>query len=508
MKVAVYQATQEFDHDLRRKWWRWIHPQWIWWRIQSFLPIALDVADIPYLRTGLAKSYDALSYYLVKGRLICFDDIERRGEGLPMLDFLGLVSQLVDKQGCRVVVILNTGGLNATDQKVWDDNKEKVFHGEMTYAPSIEQSIDLGLETYSGETWYPIARKALSDLRVSNIRIVQRTGRHVKAALDSAGKRELYPRTIESIVRVLALLTYAHSGQAEGAPPLDFVMRSGPFDMALYSMSDKKDRTEKELAWMQLISDYQIFVGDELDKALCQMVINGYPDPALIASEVDAYQSNVELESSKEAFEKAWSLFHDTLAENQEELADALEKAWPPVSHVERAHNLQSTVRLLRLLGRPEVGSKFIKAWIEQRGGERLGDLDEVAMFGPIDDPELVEAIRQAQLKAPVVMDLKEALELLGSSGGISDAAIQSVAKSTPERIASVLTEHAGAKARRAIKTVLDFGTGNPLWAEARQKMRQACEEIAKRSPLSAERMSRYGVTLSASGPDAKNQMN
>jgi hypothetical protein len=500
LKVAIYQATKEFDYDLRHKWWRFLHIRWLWWKAQLWLPTALESAAIPYIRGGLASSYNALSFYFVKDRLICFDDIERRGSGLSLVDFLGLVSQLVEQRNCRVMVILNTDELGK-DQATWDEQKEKVFYGEMTYAPSLTQSIELGLEGCESERWYGEAHNCLQLLKVSNIRIVQRTKRFINIAMETAGDRPLRDETVQHIARVITILTFANSGSADGAPSLEFVMQSGPFDLALYSMSDKKGKTDQEQRWMQIVSDYNLFIGADLDKALCRMVVAGYPDPEDLTPALDAFEKDAQRQADKDKWQRAWRLYHDTLAENADELLDALEDAWTRVSKVDHANNLESFARLLRKLGRPEAASRYIQAWADQRKGDRIEELtyDYTSTFGPLKDPELVAAIKTVYDEQRPALPLVEALELMGSNLGVVDEAVSAIAEASPKDIAQVLTDHPGDYLSRSITNTLRLGENpqKPAWASARINMRQACLDIANRSVLSADRMeNKFGIKL------------
>lgn len=501
LKVAIYQATKEFDYDLRHKWWRFIHPRWLWWKAQPYLPAALESARVPHIRNGLAKSYDALSYYFVKDRLICFDDIERRGSGLSLLDVLGLVSQLVEQRSCRVVVILNTGALTPTDQVIWDGHKEKVFHVEMTYAPTLLQSIELGLDGSKDERWYREAHDCLRILRVSNIRVIQRTRHFIKAAIDALGDRALRNETIHQIARAVTLMVFAHSGRAEGAPPLDFVMQSGPFDLTMYSMSDKKDKSDEELRWMQLVSDYNLYVGAELDQALCRMVVAGYPDPGDLIQAIDLFENDAQRQADKDAMQSAWRLYHGTLHENADELANALEAAWPRVSDVDHINSLESLARLLRKLGRPETATTYIREWVDQRTGDRIEELtfDHTHMFGPLKDPELLAAIKTAYEAKRPTLPLADAIEMMGSSQGVVDEAVMAFAEASPCDIARALTDHPSSFLSRSIKNTLQLGDHpqKPSWATARTNIRQALQEIARRSPLSADRMSNmFGIKV------------
>lgn len=516
LKIAIYQATAEFDADLRNKWWRYLHPRWLWWKVQAHLPNAFELVSIPYVGQGVAKSYDSLSYFFVKDRLICFDDIERRGSGLSLLDFLGLVSQLVEQRNCRIVVILNTDALTPEDQRTWDDQKEKVFQGEMTYSPSTIQSIELGLEESRGESWYQMARDSLQQLGVTNIRVIQRTRRFISTAIEAAGDRPLRNETIQHVARVVPLLVFAHSGRSDGAPPLDYVMQTGPFEFVMLNMLDKRDEEmpEEQKRWMELISDYNLFIGADLDHALGRMVVAGFPDLSDLIPAIETFEGDAQRQFDKDAWRRAWRLYHDTVAENGSELADALETTWPQVSRMEHPTNLQSLVRLLRKVDKSDVASRFIQQWVDERKGTRSLELssDDVHSFGQITDPEILGAIHAAYLAERPAMGLKSAIEASGTDHGHDDEVIAALAAATSLEIATALTESPGPKLSQSIKTVLRLSDSskNPNWQRARENMKQALTLIAQRSALSEDRIcNNFGICLAPdSSSDASSAPN
>jgi hypothetical protein len=502
LKAAIFQAANEFDSEFLASGWRFVNPRWWWWKIKQILPHALDNAAIPYVREGLAKTYNALTFFAIRDRLICLDDIERRGSNLRLLDVLGLVSQLAEQRACRVVLILNTGALEQTDQETWNKHKEKVFLGEMTYSPSIAECIDLGLEDAADEPWAALAKECLLQLNVSNIRIVHRAKKSVRMALASVEGRPLREETVDRIVRVLIMLEFAQSGRAEGAPPVELVLRTGPFDYALFRMQDE-NRTEEEKAWLELISNYDVFFGDDLDLALANMVRVGFPDQAEIRAAIQRFEDQAKSNADKEAWHHAWHLYHDTFAENTEELLDTFERVWPPVSSIEHANNLQSLVRLFRSLGQPEVASRFIREWVGQRGGDRMEELgqDHFHMFGPITDAELVDAMNAAYAIERRLPDLTAAIKSMASDNGMHRDSIAAIAAAQPEEIIQVLDANPGRYLSGALSNILRLADHpqEPCWSGARETVRAALTEMARRSPLMADRMSnKFGIRLDA----------
>jgi hypothetical protein len=56
---------------------------------------------------GMATGIQQISFLSVKNYLICFDDLERKGKHLRLVDVLGLASMLKERRNCKVVLILN-----------------------------------------------------------------------------------------------------------------------------------------------------------------------------------------------------------------------------------------------------------------------------------------------------------------------------------------------------------------------------------------------------------------
>lgn len=66
---------------------------------------------------GASATLEAISFLAVRDRIVCIDDLERRGSNLRIIDVLGLVSYLTERRGCKVVMILNDEALTDTDAR-------------------------------------------------------------------------------------------------------------------------------------------------------------------------------------------------------------------------------------------------------------------------------------------------------------------------------------------------------------------------------------------------------
>ena len=498
LKAAIFQAGAEFDGGLPESKWRFVNPGWMWWKAKQLMPFALEGADFPYVRGGLGRSYNALTFYTIRDRLICIDDIERRGSQLRLLDVLGLVSHLAEQRSCRVVVILNSDELHGDDEKTWNSQKEKVFLGEMIFSPSLEECIDLGLTSAQQEPWTALARECLLKLQVSNIRIVARATRSIRAALNASTLRPLAQETLDRLVRVLVMLEYADNGRGEGAPPLEMVLGTGRWATLAVGMRDE-DQTEEEQIWTKEIKDYGVYFGDELDLALANLVKAGFPDTEELDRAIRSFEGRSKSTAEREEFSRSWRLYHDTLVDNTEELLDTFERTWPPVSGTESVENLAPLVKIFRLLGRPAVATRFIHEWVEQRKGDRVDELDpdQTYFFGPMEDEEIIEAMRAAYVTETDSLDLTAAIQAMGKDHGINQAAIDTIAAADVAEIVDVLEANPGRYLSNAIKHALQLADHpqQPAWAQARESMKRALVELASRNPINEVRVrNKFGI--------------
>jgi hypothetical protein len=83
-------------------------------------------------------------FLLVRGTIVCIDDLERRGKGLSIRDILGLASHLKERRQCKVFLVLNDEALEE-DKKEFDTYYEKVVDTSLRFAPSPQECAEIAL---------------------------------------------------------------------------------------------------------------------------------------------------------------------------------------------------------------------------------------------------------------------------------------------------------------------------------------------------------------------------
>jgi len=84
---------------------------------------------------------------MVKDILVCLDDFERL-KAVTAEEILGLISELKEERGCKVILIFNAGELakKPVMSEAYASYKEKVIDIEVDFAPTPLEAFDLAFE--------------------------------------------------------------------------------------------------------------------------------------------------------------------------------------------------------------------------------------------------------------------------------------------------------------------------------------------------------------------------
>lgn len=78
--------------------------------------------------------------------LICFDDIERMSDKVNVDDFLGIINDLVENKGCKVLLIANAEGPKIKNEMTF---KEKTIEKTIHFIPNFSEIFDSIVSEYS-----------------------------------------------------------------------------------------------------------------------------------------------------------------------------------------------------------------------------------------------------------------------------------------------------------------------------------------------------------------------
>ena len=436
----------------------------------------------------------------VKKMIICIDDIERRGKTLPVRDVLGLISNLKEHKGCKVCLILNDEALEE-DQVDFRRYLEKVVDTSLRFAPSPAECVRIAL-TRKGEVDKALGEYCIA-LGISNIRLIKRIERSVRKVEPMLG--EFHKQVLRQAVQSLVLLGWAVH-EPSRAPSMDYLLKRRAEDF--FGAELGVTVPENEAAWNALLDAYGFLFMDELDLVLLDGVRNGFFDSSLVtkhALELDKKAKSAELDSS---FQHAWRMYHDSFADDQEEVLKAIYQSFIDDVHNITPLNLNGTVTLFKELGRPDQAKEIIQHYVASRGEEReLFNLRKHLFMAEVTDPEVVGAFTDKYATYKQSRENPEAiLSRMAGTNGWNPEDITILSSLSVDEYYSIFKRSKGHDLHQVLGACLQFDNIGNASAEMREisKMaKSALRQIGEESPINARRVKRYGIEVGAAETEA-----
>lgn len=447
--------------------------------------------------TQLAAAAQSLAFYFVRDRLICIDDVERRGRNLSLRDVLGLVSHLEEQRRCRVCVILNSGVLVGDDKNEWDSQREKVFAAEVYYDPSPQVAVGVALGAMDQlQRWHKHASEALIELEIRNVRVIRRVARSLYLVFAELG--EVHAATVRKLAREVVFIVYCHCGKGLGAPSVEFLLRTSPMSLALDRLNLGKDGSKlsaEDAILADRISRFDIDGGDVLTRVLIDCIRSGFPVDAL-RSAVETWDGKARVDERREKYSAAWRRYRNDLAADDDELIQGMIAAWPGVVDTEIPKNVEAFAAVLRAHGHPEFATDVIRTWVEARSGPRAGELEDDAlmMLGQLSDAEFLAEVEKVRSGTRTVVSLEAALSQIGvCEAHESDFSV--VANAETFKLAHCFKSNSSSY--RVIKELLDHrGSYDDSYARAAANAENALKLISSESPgKELQIRSTYGIS-------------
>lgn len=169
-----------------------------------------------YTSTGVA-----VMYMFVRNRLICIDDLERKGEHLRVADVLGLVSQLRENRNCKVVILLNDERLK--DRSDFESYLEKVVDINLSFRPTALDSAKIALAPLDGTNHLKkLVLERTTKLGLDNVRVIRKLYSFVQQIEPLLAQYK--PDVFLSVAHTIVLMGWCHL-QPEFAPSKEFIVR-------------------------------------------------------------------------------------------------------------------------------------------------------------------------------------------------------------------------------------------------------------------------------------------
>jgi hypothetical protein len=431
----------------------------------------------------------------VKNAIICVDDFERRGERLAVRDVLGLVSTLKEHKGCKVALILIDEALE-NDRAEFEKYLEKVIDASLKFAPSPAECVDIALPT--GTETGALIRESCLTLGISNIRVIKKIER--AAALIEPILKSYDDVVLKQAVQSLALLGWSIF-EPKLAPPLGYLeKREGP---DLFGIREKRQIPESEAAWNALLDAYHWQSMNEFDRALRDGLQNGFFDPALLEKHGSELHTEATIAKANAAWREAWRIFHESFEQNEKQVLDAIHVSFLSTVGYRTPMDLNSTVWLLKKLGRSVEAHETIASYFETRGSElRQFDLDTFPFRDRIDDPDVVRAFKENCGAQKDERSPTEALLRMAKTHGWSDEDMALLSALPVDEYYTILRATKGQNLLELLDACLQFdriANATRQMREISKRAKEALRRIGEQSPLNALRVKKYGLDVDAS---------
>lgn len=282
-------------------------------------------ASIPYVK-GVGSLIESIQYASVRDITICIDDFERKGSTLTDRDVLGLISNLVEKKRCRVILILNEKTLKP-DAEFFSFN-EKVFDYEISFKPSVAEAVSLVFKSGS-ETERKLTHH-LKALGMSNIRLLKKVDFFLAILKPYFEKWDV--EVTNQALHVLPLAVLAIYGGKETLADIDIITSLEYHQIDLPEANDGKSAEEKAAQIVKndkvgFLLDYGFRSCDEFDKAIIDLIRQGYADDENLEKISDAMHKKVKYDKDLAVYKTAWAMFRGSFELNDAEVFTSFEHA-------------------------------------------------------------------------------------------------------------------------------------------------------------------------------------
>lgn len=453
--------------------------------------------SLPFLPSDTTVAHyrsmiDDLAFLSLEKTLICIDDFERKGRSIEAQDILGLITQLKEQKKCKIVLILNDESLSEGSSVDYVKLREKVIDAELRFAPSAEDCADIALASGTVGT---LLRNNIVKLKINNIRIIKKIEKLAGLLLPHL---KSYDRQIVvQALKTLTLLTWCYYGQSQDVPDYNFVLsRTSAFS----DLDEDLTMSTQQQSWCAVLRHYDNFSVDDFDLQIAGLVESGYVDEKLFKEQGDLLNERILSVRSESSFQEAWRKYHESFADNAQEMIDCLSDSFKYNARFISPVNLDGAVKLLRNLGKNRLASKIIDLYIEKRGDDPdLFNLESSLLPGQVKDPEVIGKFRDKQERLRSKKSLPDICRsLLDSDGGCEEDELV-LAQATVEEYVDLFKSQSGPQLSDFIDLCLNYGRVGGTTEYQKQisdKTTEALIRIGRESRLNASRVRRFGVRI------------
>ena len=469
---------------------RWLNT-WILNPLKSFIQNLTRFRESPYSGYISSALGVLLAPHLIKDTIICLDDFERIStKSIRSDEILGFISELKEEKRCKVVIIFNENEIK--DLENYKKFREKVIDMEISYAPTSEEAVDLALPN---ELFHrSIIKEYVISLDIRNIRILRKIVTFIELIKNEIYK--LHKGVIERAIKISIIIVWCYYDSNMEKPTPEFIIDE--LDRSSWADNEpiNKFYDAKQLLWKQSLENYGLEHIDEFDLTIIKLVENGFIEESGFIAEAKRLDAKFHASELQQGFYDAWSLFHNSFANNQDETINEIISSTKKAILYITPINLHGTIELLRQLEKNNEANELIDYYITHREEEHgLFDLTDNIFSKTITDPILKDSFSRKYEESYPSMSLIDAMKYMIQKNISSDKTIRSLNKASEEDFYELFKLEQGNVLEKMVKICLRFDQF-PKHKSIAEKARNALMRIAKESKLNAIRVKRFGITI------------
>lgn len=329
--------------------------------------------SIPKIQEYIGSFSSEVFYYFLDDTLVCFDDIERRGNGLDLKDVFGIASDLKEQRGCKVLFILNDEALGEDSLNTFKLHGEKIIDRNIRFAIPTEEAFDYIFQ--SSFVHYEVIRQCCSILHIRNIRILERIKRLIEDLIPLV--LGLEKSVSENAIRSLVLYIWCYYDRSEGVPPLSYVLEASFAKRLIRAEYKKEEITPDEKIWDGILNSYNYATTDDVDRCLADYVSTGFVNSPQLKQELIKKNDIAKMHQSSAAFSQVWHTYYRTTFDNNEDsFISALIDGFRSNMQALSLSDLHETAVTLREFGQDEYANtlidEYIDTWRRNNGAEKI----------------------------------------------------------------------------------------------------------------------------------------
>jgi hypothetical protein len=436
------------------------------------------------------------TFLTVSKRIICIDDVERRGKGLRLVDILGLISFMSERRKCKVVLILNDEQLAEQDKADLAKYSEKVIDTSLLFSPTSEECAAIAVN--GDDPTSLLLRECCIRLRISNIRIIVKIARFVSEIQPTV--KDLDVRVIQQAVKSLTLfgLIYYSIDQTKASDDeslLEFIlMKRGRY---LFGTTNAK--TDQEREWDQMLDRYEYGRPDAFDFALYSGMKVGYFDAELIHQLGQQLESRFKAERAKDSWSVAWGAFQESFDDDEPEVMDKFVAAFEAHFSQMAVGDLSNVITIFKQFDRAKDAAKLLQLFMNERQEHRdFYKLEGSTLTDTVTDPDVIAAFSKRFDELTPRKPPEEILLSIYKNQGWEAYEIDQIASLSVDNYYRLFRRIKGIDLARIVRTALEFRgrPGRQEYCDIGRKAEEALKRIATENRLNRERVRRLGVKL------------